>query len=105
MSKRTARLAELYRLRLKVDAEIAAIEAAVTREAEDARRIREQAERSGTPIPLRRVAVCGTDGGYHKHRRTGEVACEPCTIAHRLTERERRERRAAAVAGQAEGVA
>jgi len=29
-------------------------------------------------------AVCGTDSGYHKHRRLGEVTCADCRRAHRL---------------------
>jgi WhiB family transcriptional regulator, redox-sensing transcriptional regulator len=30
-----------------------------------------------------RAPECGTRGGYHKHRRAGEVACEPCREANR----------------------
>ena len=29
-----------------------------------------------------RVAKCGTYGGYQKHRRQGEPACEPCRKAN-----------------------
>ena len=30
------------------------------------------------------AAVCGTDSGYHKHRRLGEKTCVACRKAHRL---------------------
>jgi hypothetical protein len=30
------------------------------------------------------AAVCGTDSGYHKHRRLGEETCVACRKAHRL---------------------
>lgn len=29
-----------------------------------------------------RVAHCGTDSGYYRHRRNGEAACESCLEAH-----------------------
>lgn len=29
------------------------------------------------------AAVCGTDSGYHKHRRLGEETCVACRKAHR----------------------
>ncbi len=36
-------------------------------------------------VPLRRNASrCGTNGGYHAHRRRREEACTPCLLAHRL---------------------
>ena len=30
------------------------------------------------------AAVCGSDSGYHKHRRLGEETCVACRKAHRL---------------------
>ena len=30
------------------------------------------------------AAVCGTDSGYARHLRLGEVTCPPCRKAHRL---------------------
>lgn len=42
------------------------------------------------------VAVCGTDGGYHRHRRLGEPTCEDCRAAHSRAETERSKRRSAA---------
>lgn len=33
---------------------------------------------------------CGTDAGYHAHRRRGEPACHACKSAHTLAVRARR---------------
>ena len=42
----------------------------------------------------RKVAVCGTEAGYEKHRReTGKVECEPCKAAHRKGNARRAQRR------------
>lgn len=41
----------------------------------------------------RRVARCGTDGGYFRHRNLGENACGPCTTAHNGANRMREARR------------
>lgn len=38
------------------------------------------------------VKGCGTYSGYQKHKRRGEPACEPCTIANREYHREYRDR-------------
>lgn len=40
---------------------------------------------------------CGTDAGYHRHRRHEEKPCEPCAAAHtaKTTERARAKREAA----------
>lgn len=43
-------------------------------------------KRGGGP---RRVAQCGTHGGYEAHRRRGEVACTPCLEAMRAYKRQR----------------
>jgi hypothetical protein len=41
----------------------------------------------------RKVAICGTDSGYHKHlRRLKEPACDPCRIAHAEAEKDRAKR-------------
>lgn len=40
------------------------------------------------------VAVCGTDAGYYRHRRTNnEDACDACKAAHRDAEATRKKRR------------
>ena len=42
----------------------------------------------------RKVAVCGTEAGYEKHRREGgRVTCEPCKAAHREGNARRAQRR------------
>lgn len=40
----------------------------------------------------RRVAQCGTESGYSKHRRNGEVACQACKIANTQARRDRSRR-------------
>lgn len=37
-----------------------------------------------------KVAQCGTPGGYHRHRRNGEDACQPCMTANRDYQRDRK---------------
>lgn len=46
---------------------------------------------AGRPEIIRRqsVAKCGTDSGYHRHRRLGEPTCVPCRDAHSAVERRR----------------
>lgn len=44
---------------------------------------------------IRRVAPCGTEAGYKRHRRNNEDACWPCREANRLASRRRNERRSA----------
>jgi hypothetical protein len=34
--------------------------------------------------------VCGTRGGYQKHRRNGEKACDPCRYANAAADRQLR---------------
>lgn len=38
-------------------------------------------ERSRSHVFRRKVATCGTPGGYQRHRKAGEPACEPCRAA------------------------
>ncbi len=89
---RLERLATLHQLRAKVDAEIVAIERALSVEQERARRLaREETLRRKVS---RKVALCGTPSGYYRHRRAlAEPACEDCLRAHRQAERERAKRR------------
>lgn len=35
------------------------------------------------------VPACGTDTGYHRHRRFGETVCHSCRIAHAAAGRDR----------------
>lgn len=37
-------------------------------------------------------AACGTDAGYHAHRRQDEPACDPCKAAHTAAEATRQQR-------------
>ena len=34
-------------------------------------------------VPHRKIAVCGTEAGYTRHRRDGTYICEWCASAHR----------------------
>lgn len=43
-----------------------------------------------------RSATCGTSGGYHAHKRYGEVACWPCVDAVAAQQRDYRARKRAA---------
>jgi hypothetical protein len=45
---------------------------------------------------VRKVALCGTDSGYSRHRRRGEQPCQPCTRAHSADGQTRKRRQAAA---------
>ena len=40
----------------------------------------------------RHVEGCGTTTGYHRHRRNGETACDPCKAAWALSKAERQAR-------------
>lgn len=86
MEATQARLVHLHQLRDKIDEEIAALEGAIVR----ASKAREQAMRmrGKERRPRRRAtALCGTDGGYYRHRRTlNEPACDECKLAHRVAE-------------------
>jgi hypothetical protein len=71
---RAERLMSLYQLRAKVAAEIRSLEAAMEHERQAIADALEAAERR----PL-----CGTDSGYHHHRRVQkEPACGACKRAH-----------------------
>jgi hypothetical protein len=90
------RLGRLYSLRQRLELEIQAAEAMVEGQQNAMQRLRAQYP---TTVPnrdragRRKVAVCGTDSGYHKHlRRLKEPACEPCRIAHAEAERARYQR-------------
>lgn len=43
------------------------------------------------------TAACGTDAGYHRHRRRMESACWDCTNAHAEKQRDRKQARRARV--------
>lgn len=96
-SARAARLMSLYELRQKVVAEIADLEAAIQREANEAARLSAQFDAWNRAHRKRRsIAECGTDGGYHHHRRQlKEDACAACKMAHSAAERARQARKAA----------
>lgn len=84
---RLTRLAQLRTLRDQIDAEIDRL---ITQVA---------IARLTIVEPWPRVAQCGTDGGYYRHRRTlGETACRPCRDAHAAAERDRAGRRRAGAA-------
>jgi hypothetical protein len=96
ITSRAQRLVQLYGLRLRILREIAEIEAAMANELAAVNRARTAAETAGVPISRRRDALCGTDGGYYRHRRKHkERACDACKLAHRVAEQVRRERREA----------
>ena len=86
---------DLYNLRAQVAGEIATIEAAITLEADLVRRQFEAEAHADRP-KRRRIAECGTDGGYHHHRRVKkEQACLACRMAHSAAERDRAKRKKA----------
>jgi hypothetical protein len=91
---RRPRIEELLRLRNRIDAEIEQIEHEIVLEMEATKRAKAAARRASVPIRRRPLAVCGTDTGYYRHRRTlQEPACDACKLAHRVYEAERRTRR------------
>jgi WhiB family redox-sensing transcriptional regulator len=50
--------------------------------------------RWASPTPgKQRVARCGTESGYTRHRRWGEDPCDACKAAHALAWRERNDKR------------
>ncbi len=82
---------DLYNLRSRINAEIVVIEHEIHAEAQ---RPELQAEEL-LQRKRRRVAECGTDGGYHNHRRIKkEPACQACKLAHAAAERGRTRRAA-----------
>lgn len=48
-----------------------------------------------------KVAVCGTTGGYYKHKRLAEQPCDPCRTAHSDYQRARHQLRKAQRRGAA----
>jgi len=91
---RQARIEALLNLKEKIEAEIAQIANEIRGESEALGRARAAARAADVSIPRRRKALCGTDGGYYRHRRTlKEAACEACKLAHRVAEAERVSRR------------
>lgn len=89
LSTRTARskrLVDLYNLRTQVNSEIARLEAIILAEGQIIQRVE-----PAPPKPKRRrFAECGTDSGYHHHRRIKkEPACPACLEAHSAAERDR----------------
>lgn len=95
-AERAGKLIKLYRLRVKVETEIAVLEGQIAAEEDAMRRAKGAAKVAGVRTKRRQTALCGTDGGYYRHRRTlKERACEACKLAHRVAERNREEIRAA----------
>jgi hypothetical protein len=85
---RAKRLMALYRIRAQVAEEITNLEAAMAREVSAVDAARDAAIRG----PL-----CGTDSGYHHHRRIQKVnPCTACKRAHSIYEsgRARRQKEA-----------
>jgi len=90
VSARSDRIARLVELRAKIDAEIDQIEAEIRAEIAATARAKAAARSAGRRVRRRPEALCGTDGGYYRHRRTlGENACDACKLAHRVAEAER----------------
>lgn len=63
-------LAQLYRQRADLDDQISIVEKEFL-----------AFRRAGGRV-LPNPAECGSEGGYKKHRRAGEVPCRACTTAH-----------------------
>lgn len=97
LDQRRDRVNKLYELRKQITTEIAQIEDEIDGELRAMARARNAArlaEKATAPI-RRRVAECGTEGGYYRHlRRSGTPACDACKLAHRVGERVRAEARA-----------
>lgn len=53
-----------------------------------------------TPGPRPTLQPCGTEGGYRRHRRAGEPACERCRAATVAASHDRKARRAARGRGE-----
>lgn len=87
------RLDQLYDLRSKIDHQIATEVGRMEAAAKAQRERLAGLDRAGW-------AVCGTDGGYYRHRRTlEEPACGACKRAHSRAESERNTRRTAREVG------
>lgn len=66
MSPEQRRYQELVALRRKVDRELARLEKLARKR----------------PATRAKVAACGTDAGYSRHRKRAEDACDACKRAH-----------------------
>lgn len=79
LTPRADRLRELYRVKRRITDEIARLK-------------KSEAE---TPLPITTHWTCGTNSGYHRHRRDQEPPCERCKVAHceaeKISYRRRRE--------------
>lgn len=73
MSPHQRRYQELVNLRRNVDRELARLEKLMRKR----------------PSSRAKVAACGTDAGYSRHRKNGEDACDACKKAHTDYERAR----------------
>lgn len=92
---RAERLIQLYHLRSKIEGEIALLEAAVENEYAAVGRMKTSVT-TGKPVRRQPFAICGTDSGYHHHRRIAkESPCAACKLAHAAAERARKARKAA----------
>ena len=93
------RLARLYSLRKRLELEIAAAEALLAGQPGSSRLLRIRYDATRDRAGRRKVAICGTDSGYHRHlRRLKEPACEACKIAHSEAEKGRAARARESVA-------
>lgn len=86
-TSRRERVARLVELSQRIAEEIADIEREIQAEMNATSRAKNAARAANLRIPRRKVALCGTDGGYYRHRRTlKEPACDACKLAHRVSE-------------------
>lgn len=91
---RLGRLNRLLDLRKRVDDDIAALEDEIRSEMAAMARAKVAARNAEVRLHRRREALCGTDGGYYRHRRKHkQPACDACKLAHRVAEAERKRRR------------
>lgn len=94
IDSRRRRVEKLYALKRQVESEIKMIEQEIDQEIHAMKRARKAAAAKQIVVPRKRIALCGTDGGYFRHRRTlKEDACEACKLAHRVAEQIRRQNR------------
>ncbi len=85
------KLGKLHELRNRVNADILEAETEIEKEIA---RLGQAQTALAEALQRRRVAQCGTDGGYYRHVRTRkEEACDGCKRAHAVAERVRAARR------------